>query len=379
MRMKPLKIGMLTACYLPRINGVTRMVSMYRKHLEALGHKVTLFTFAGPGHAANEPGVIRTLGIPLGEGYSYSFGLGRRTRRVLREMDLVHCHHIGMGLDMARRYFSGPVVFSNHTRYDLYSQVYARLPVWAAKRLTRFAWGRPLNHADVVIAPSRRLKHRLRSIGVHRPVAVIPNGIETGLFANPVEPASRRSLGFPHDALLCIFVGRVAEEKNVAQLTDQFSRAAALNPEVHLLIVGDGPIRARLQAAVTKNELAHRIRFTGPVPFSEVPNILAAGDLFITASRSEVHSLAVMEAMAAGLPVLAPAKAGFEETIVHGRNGVIFKGEDGLCRAILETAADRDRRRSLGERARQDSRGFDFQFTLKRTLALYRQIADSGR
>ena len=106
-----MKIGMVTACYKPVINGVTRMVALYKEALEELGHEVTVFTLGEPDPAGEDANVVRSPAIPLGKtGYYATFGYNREARERLREMDIIHCHHLLMSVEMAHRYGQCPVV-----------------------------------------------------------------------------------------------------------------------------------------------------------------------------------------------------------------------------------------------------------------------------
>ena len=117
-----MKIGMVTVVYKPVINGVTVMVSLYKQHLEELGHEVTVFTLGDPDPAGDEPGVIRSKAFPLSD-YGYHIGVGytRKAQERLQEMDVLHCHHLVAGVDIAHRYARCPIVLTNHTRLDLYT------------------------------------------------------------------------------------------------------------------------------------------------------------------------------------------------------------------------------------------------------------------
>ena len=147
-----MRIGMTTACYKPVINGVTRMVSLYKQALEALGHEVYVFTLGKPDPAGEDSRVIRSPAMTLGDsGYYASFGYNREARALIQEMDMLHCHHLFMSVELAHRYANCPIVYTNHTRYDLYTGTYSPLPQPAADALMRRIWPKFTDFADVVI------------------------------------------------------------------------------------------------------------------------------------------------------------------------------------------------------------------------------------
>ncbi len=375
--MTSLKIGMLTACYHPRVNGVTRMVSLMKARMEQLGHEVIVFSFHGLRGNGHEPGVIWTRGIPLGEGYFWSFALSRRTQRFMRRMDVLHCHHVGMVLDLGKRYFEGPVVYTNHTRYDLYSEVYLRMPGRLTRRLASQAWSRSVNGADMVIAPSKSIRRLLLGIGVHRPIRVIPNGVVTDHFLRPYAPLRKSDLGFEDQDVLCVFVGRLSQEKNLDGLLEAFARARRTAPALRLLLVGDGRQRQHLEQLALELGLGRAVRFYGETPFEVVPNILAASDLFVSASQSEVHPLTAIEAMAAGLPVIAPLAPGFMEMVDDGRSGILADSPQSLVQGLAALGQDAKLRHSMGTAGRLLSQAYDIERTVEQTLDLYRQVVTS--
>ena len=126
-----MKIGMLLDTYKPHISGVTNYVSLNKKYLEGLGHEVYVFTFGDLEYADDETRIIRSPGIPLVDtGFNIGVSLSPQARRLLYTMDIVHVHHPFQSGPLALRYCKPlhiPVVFTNHTRYDLYAQVYLPL------------------------------------------------------------------------------------------------------------------------------------------------------------------------------------------------------------------------------------------------------------
>ena len=259
-----MKIGMVTAVYKPIINGVTLMVSLYKEHLEAQGHEVTIFTLGDPNMSDKEPGVIRSPTFWEGSrGYALSMRYTREAQERLREMDILHCHHLLMGVDMAHRYAHCPVVYTNHTRYDLYTGTYIPLPQPAADTLMRQIWPEYTDLADVVITPSESVCQVMKSFGVRRPIVVIENGIDLRPFHNPPNPLSKSDFNIPETATLLIYTGRISDEKNMDVLVDQFAIAHDLLPDLHLLLVGKGIVEAELRQYVSSLDLSDHIHFYG--------------------------------------------------------------------------------------------------------------------
>lgn len=371
-----MRIGMVTACYKPVINGVTRMVALYKQQLESLGHEVTIFTLGEPDPAGEEPGVVRSPALPLGgDGYYISMRYTSAAQKLLSQMEIIHCHHLFMSVEMAHRYGRCPIVYTNHTRYDLYTGTYFPLPQPAADAIMRQVWPEVTDLADVVVTPTESVRRLMLEFGVHRPIEVIPNGVDLRPLRQPAHPCRKADLGLPESAVLLIYVGRLSAEKNVTVLLDQFALAQEIVPDLYLMIVGKGPLEAELKRQAYELGLAERIHFTGPVGYEAVADYLAAADIFVTASVTEVHPLTVIEAMAAGLPVVATASPGIVDSVESGKSGILTRQPDGgLAPAIVAMAVDANRRQQMAAAARIASERFDIRKTTSQTLDLYERL-----
>lgn len=370
-----MRIGMVTACYKPVINGVTRMVSLYKKYLEELGHEVIVFTLGEPDPAGDELGVIRSPAIPVAQGYYVSMRYSREAQELLAQMDIIHCHHLFMSVEMAHRYGRCPIVYTNHTRYDLYTGSYIPLPQPAADALMRQIWPEFTDFADVVVTPSESVRRVMLDFGVRRPIEVIPNGVDLRPFSQPEHPRSKRHLGIPESVILLAYVGRLSSEKNLDVLLQQFAIAREIVPDLHLMLIGKGPIEDELRDVVHQLGIDNVVHFMGAVGYDEVGNYLAAADIFVTASISEVHPLTVIEAMAAGLPIAAVASPGITDMVEVGRSGYLTnQPEGGMAAAMVGLAADAKKRWQMGLLARQASERFDITRTVRMTLELYERL-----
>lgn len=369
-----MQIGMVTACYKPVVNGVTRMVSLYKAELEALGHEVTIFTLGRPDPTGDEVGVVRSPGLPLAMGYHLAPAYTLAARRRLRQMDIIHCHHLLMGLELAYRYGRSPIVYTNHTRYDLYTGNY--LPQPLADRLLRRLWPRLTALADLVVTPSASMRQVLRAFGVSRPISVIENGVDLRPFHTPFAPLSKTALGLPETAVVATYVGRLSPEKNLATLLGQFAQARQTAPDLHLLLVGDGPLANELRQQVNGLGLATAVHFTGELANSRVADYLAAADFFVTASLSEVHPLTLIEALAAGLPIAAPTAPGIVDLVSSGQTGFLTEPHR-LSEAIDYLAQHSAVRERLAYAARRASQRYDIRQTVQRSLALYERLRET--
>jgi glycosyltransferase involved in cell wall biosynthesis len=292
-------------------------------------------------------------------------------------MDIIHCHHLFMSVEMAHRYGWCPIVYTNHTRYDLYTGAYTALPQPAADVIMRQIWPDFTDFCDVIITPSASVRDVMREFGVRRPIRVIPNGIALEPFWQPAAPRSRASLGIPGDAVLAVYAGRLAAEKSIHQLLEQFALARDVEPSLHLMLIGQGPAEAELRQQSVQLNVGGKVHFAGSVPYLEVGDYLAAADFFVTASISEVHPLTVIEAMAAGLPVAAIVSPGIVDTVEPGCTGYMSSRPAGLAAAMVALATNPSRRQEMGRAARSASSRYDINKTVRQTLDLYEELRET--
>jgi glycosyltransferase involved in cell wall biosynthesis len=214
----------------------------------------------------------------------------------------------------------------------------------------------------------------MRAFGVRAPLRVIENGIELEPFLHPRRPRTKADYGLPDTALLLIFVGRLATEKNLLELLRQFALARGVLPQLRLAIIGKGAQEEELRRLVGELDQSDAVRFCGGVAYDEVPNWLAAADAFVTASTSEVHPLTIIEAMAAGKPIVAVDSPGVEDIVEPGVTGFLAGDAAALAATIGDLANDPARMQAIGAAARQAARRFDIRRTVAETVTLYEEL-----
>lgn len=151
-------------------------------------------------------------------------------------------------------------------------------------------------------------------------VVVIPNGVDFEKFAT-TEPADLSPFGIPEDATTILSVGRLDEQKNPLGLLKGFARIAEARPKAHLLYVGHGPEEAALRAAMAESKLHSRVHIAGWQ--ADVPGLMRASDLFVLASRWEGMPNVLLEAGAAGVPIISTRVEGAAEIITSSESGVL--------------------------------------------------------
>jgi glycosyltransferase involved in cell wall biosynthesis len=380
-----MRIGLLVDVYKPHVSGITNVVSQHKKALEAQGHKAFVFTLGNLDYEDEELRIIRSPAIPLSDtGYYLNFSFARTARNKCKTMDILHAQHPFVTGRIAVRYgkrYGIPVVYTNHTRYDLYVQHYLPLlPDALAHTFLETYLPSFTSQCDLVIAPSKGLHDVLRSYGVTSHIEIVPNGIDLEPFQNPRTRHPRAELGLPESAKVMIYVGRIAPEKNLAFLLRAFAVVSQELPETYLLLVGDGPEVDNLRDQAQKSGVGEKVIFTGRVEYEDVSGYLSMADAFVTASVTEVHPLSVIEAMAVGLPVLGIESPGVSDTVVDGVNGFVTRHDLAeFSLRMFRLMGENDVRARLAKKALEDSEQYSILSTSKRILGLYEELVAKYR
>ena len=355
-----MRIGMMADAYKPYVSGVTNYIDLNKRYLERAGHDVFVFTFSDPEYYDEEPRVIRSPGLSLPKtGFYLSFRYSRAAKRLLQSMDIIHVHHPFLSGNLALRYarpLQIPIVFTNHTRYDLYAQAYMPLmPEEISEGLLRTYMPSFCDAVNLVISPSEGMEKILRGLDVKSPIAVVPNGVELESYLN-ANPLARADFGYTPGNIIFVYVGRLGPEKNLELLLRAFNGVAQAFEHARLLILGDGPYREEMENIASSLSLSDRVHFEGLVPYDRIPSYLAMCDAFVTASVTETFGMSVVEAMGAGLPVLGVDSVGVGDIVSDGETGFLAS-EDPVGYAVKMTrlATEHDLRRKMGAAAREDS------------------------
>jgi glycosyltransferase involved in cell wall biosynthesis len=379
-----MRVALLSDVYFPRVNGVSTSIETFRRELPAFGVETLLVAPAYGGEAA-APDVLRLPARPVPRdpedrlmGYRAALALEERLRA--EAIDLVHiqtpfvAHYAGLRL--ARR-LGVPLLATYHTLFEEYLHHYLpALPAGALRALARRLSRGQCNALDRVVVPSPAMAERLAEYGVTAPCAVLPTGIPCAQFAGGDGPRFRRRHGIPAGRPVALYVGRVAFEKNIRFLIEAVERARPAVPDLLFLIAGEGPARPSLEAEVGARGLTDAVRFLDYLDRStDLPDCYAGADLFVFASRTETQGLVLLEALAAGTPVLALAAMGTTEILAPGA-GTVASPDDPAAFAALMSAllTDRARLAALAAAAPAHAAQWSDQALAGRLAQLYRDV-----
>ena len=375
-----MRIVLMSDAYRPVINGVVNHVQLLKKWLARLGEEVWLLTPGSP-HPDDEEHVIRYAGMPLGKsGYAVGAPLSQRAQDALNNADIVHTHHpivSGLSATWFAWQKGTPLVFTSHTRYDLYTnQYFPFIPKELTQQAVAAFYRSFTRRCSALIAPSQGAAEVMRDWGAASPIHVIPNGVEIENFRSPQRQVTRAALGIPQDAVVSGFVGRMSREKSIDHLLRLFSAAARASAECHLLLVGDGPEIDDYRSLAQEMGLGERVTFAGRVSYEHMPDYLALSNFFVSASVTEVHPLTVIEAMAAGLPVLGIRSPGIADTVEDGRSGLLAElGDDAdFTQKLLMLIRNAGLRQELGQGAIAASERYSAQANAGAIRKLYQEL-----
>jgi len=376
-------IAFFTNYYHPVVNGVVRSVASFRENLMKHGHNVFIFAQSDPNYKDTEPFIFRypSLSLPLGE-ISTALPVSPFVDQLLPmlKLDVIHTHHpILLGQTAARKAaeLDLPLVFTFHTQYWEYTH-YIPFPQEAVQEFLKNAvhrWLREfMQKCQHIIIPSKSMREILvRDYGLHERYSVIPTGTNLEPFLNADGKSLRAEKGWQEETVL-ISVGRLAPEKNWDTLLRAFAKAHEKHPKIRLVLIGDGNARQSLEALSSEFGIADRVTFTGALPFEEIPRYLKAADVFAFASVTETQGLVTIEAMAAGLPVVAVDGPGTRDIVEHSKQGFLVENDaDALAKGINKLLSDSQRVKRFSNNALKKAKTFDVNELGKQMISVYEQ------
>ncbi|QGT99682.1 Glycosyltransferase [Candidatus Syntrophocurvum alkaliphilum] len=331
-----MKVGIFTDSYKPYTSGVVTSISTFKEELARLGHEIYIFAPSYPNHEDTEENVYRFYSLPSPTNSDYTLaipvlpGLNMLVKKL--DLDIIHVHSpftMGrVGLRYARKYHL-PILFTYHTLYEQYVH-YVPLAQELAREVAIKYSSRFCNQCDHIIAPSNELKDVLEGYEVKSPISVIPTGVPINKFKNVNDKDwLYKHYNIPEKNKILLFVGRLAKEKNLEFLIESFAQIKNTKPNTTLVITAQGPLENELKKLTLDLGLSleHDVVFTGALPFDTLLNVYNSADLFVFASVTETQGLVLIEAMAAGLPVVAVSAYGVQDMVDHNINGYLTKNE----------------------------------------------------
>ncbi len=382
-----MKIGIFTDSFKPYTSGVVTSICTFREELERLGHDIYIFAPSYPGYNENEDGVYRYYSVPSPTNPDYTLALpifpGMNNLLKRLDLDVIHVQSpftMGrVGLHYARRY-DIPIVFTYHTLYDQYVH-YVPVAQDLARDVTIKYSKHFCNQCDHIIVPSREVEAILDNYDIKTACTVVPTGVPIEKFRNGDNKWLRNHYDIPEQNRILLFVGRLTKEKNLDFLLDAFKNIRDEAPATTLVLTAQGPLEGELKKKARNLgfSLEQDVIFTGALPFDTLVNVYYSADLFVFSSVTETQGLVLIEAMAAGLPVVAVKAYGVQDMVDDGVNGYLTScAVEPFAAAVCRLLRDENTRRRFSRNALTKADSLSSHNMAKRLEEVYQQL-DSGR
>lgn len=381
-----MRIAFFTDVYSPTINGVVSSIDAFADQLRAEGHTVTIICPSYGDLNGHDDNVIRISAAKfmMYKEYRVASMVSLKLYRHMSKFryDVVHLHSpfsIGMlGIYYARRY-KLPIIYTAHTSYGDYVHYIPGVnKLLSSKRIDRLLVYFS-NQIDMTIAPSNKIRTTLASGGVTKPIAVIPTGIVTGRFASGDGAAFRAQHKLGKCKVL-LFVGRLAKEKNIEFLLTAFKQVQAAHPDTRLVIAGAGPVAGRLEQLCVDLTITRQVIFTGYITGDELYSAYAAADIFVMASVTETQGLVLLEAAAAGLPIVTIADDAYGAVAKAGKNALVVPmQEHQFAEAIGTLLNDASMCIAFSAASRRIASKYSIQTQTQKLLLAYQKALQNKR
>ena len=391
-----MRIGIFTDTYPPYINGVSTSIQMLEKSLKQKGHQVYIVTVNTKNmkyEYENDGKLIRIPGIPIGI-YDYRL-TGIYPLRVIKKikkwnLDIIHSHTefgVGTFARIISKQFDIPLVHTYHTMYEDYVHyiTHGYFEKSSKKLVEYFTKFYCDITASELIVPSRKTYDLFKEkYKCDKDIHIVPTGMDVESFNRDKLKKDKifelkNKYNISKSDFVILYVGRLAQEKNIEFILNNQNSLVKKYPHVKLLIVGNGPDLEKYKKIVKKNKIEESTIFTGAVPRYEMPYYYALGNVFVTASKSETQGLTVVEAMASGIPVVAIEDESFQTVVVSGLNGYLFKRKNDYLKDISTLIEDNNIYNQMSKQAQITSLEHSLKYYAEKILDVYSSAINKNK
>lgn len=376
-----MRIAFFAESYLPDPNGVATSVAATAEELERQGHTVYIVAPKHPGYK-DKKNVIRLYSAKLYEDLDMRTALHLPEPNLLkvlgmRKIDIIHGQDGGvmslLGWEVARLK-NTPFMGTYHTIAHEYTHYILKGKVvrpGIIKAITRI-FG---NMCELLITPTERSKAELRKCGVKTPIIVLPNGIKRDKYLNQSKETLRKKLKISKNTKVLLYVGRLGREKSVEFLIKSFQHIVSAQSNTALVLIGGGPDKEHLINLAKKLEVEKNVYFPGFIDPSIMPKLYAGGDIFVFSSKTETQGMAPIEAMTAGLPVVAVKDKTLSELVVGGKTGYLTpRNEREFAKAVVLLLSSDEKRQEMGKNAQRFTEKYSLEETTKQLVEIYKEF-----
>lgn len=391
-----MRIGLFTDTYPPFINGVSTSVEMLKNALEKKNHEVYLVTVNDSSIKYDydeENRILKIPSIPIG---LYDYRLSRiyslKMINLIKSwnLDVIHSHtELGIGIcaRLVAKQFNIPLIHTYHTMYKDYTHYvthghFDKSSKKIVEYLTKFYCD--TTATELIVPTNKTYRLFKENYKFEKNIHIIPTGIEVDRFfkenVNKKEvDRLRKNLNLSKRDTVIIFVGRLAQEKNIEFLLNAEKRIINNHSNIKLLIVGDGPDKEKLEMFSRKLGIEKNVIFTGKVAWDDMPLYYQLANFFSTASKTETQGLTVIEAMAAGITPVCIHDEAFLTSITDNLNGFIFDNMDEYVEIILKLEKNKQERAKISGQARIQAEHFSSAQFADNVLVVYNKAIENRK
>lgn len=332
-----MRILLTTDTYYPMINGVVISTNNLYKELKKKGHDVRIMALSDTGDEKIEGDVyyLKSIKVKIYQGSRIKNPLCSKLVKELVEWcpHVVHSQTEFSTMIVAKyivRKTGALHVHTYHTMYEDYLKYFLGGKVIkpnAARKMIKLL----LQSIKCIIVPTNKVKSTLLEYGVTRDIRIAPTGIDLSRFKIEITEDEKhkllKSCGLSEDNNILVYVGRIAEEKNIQEVINFFASSIKYVENIKLVIVGGGPYVEVLKKEAENVNCSDNVIFTGMVAPEDVYKYYKIGDAFVTSSVSETQGLTYAEAMASGLPLICRYDPCVDGVLINGENGYMYTNE----------------------------------------------------
>ena len=383
-----MRIGIFSETYAPYISGLVTSEMMLKKALEKQGHEVYVVTANLESFKYNydeEERVLKIPGIPTGiydSRMTSIYPIPAVNKIKSWKLDVIHSQTefaIGTFARLIAKQYNIPLVHTYHTMYEDYiyyitKGYFEKSSKKLVEYLTKFYCDKTAT--ELIVPTSKTYKLFKEKYKVEKNINIIPTGIEVERFfkesINLKELLElKKTLNIGKKDFVLLFVGRLGEEKNVEFLIKAHKELIKEDPNIKLIIVGDGPDKEKYEELTSKLELEKNIIFTGKAAWEEMPYYYHIADVFVTASKTETQGLTVIEAMASNLIPVCMKDEAFESMITDELNGLLFRTQEEYLKDIMRLHDNPSELEVFNRQARIQAETYSSKYYADRVLAVY--------
>ncbi|MFO8090263.1 MAG: glycosyltransferase [Desulfatiglandaceae bacterium] len=380
---------MFTNTYLPHVGGVARSVHTFACDLRKRGHRVLVVAPSfQDAPEEKDPDVFRVPAVQNfnGSDFSVRIPVPFLLKKSLDafQPSLIHSHHPFLMGDAALRTAARrelPLVFTHHTLYERYTH-YVSLDSPSMRRFVINLSTHYANMCNRVVAPSLSVARLIKERGVVSPITEIPTGIDLEFFRKGKGEIFRRNHGIDSSTPVLGHVGRLAPEKNLAYLAEAVIQVLKQQPDAVFVVVGEGPSSTTIIDKARSAGVKSRLIMTGSLTGSALADAYCSMDLFVFASTSETQGMVLVEAMAAGMPVVAIDAPGAREVVKDGINGRLLPQDttpEEFTRAVENFLQNEEFQRNCLHEARLTAARFSREASAEHLENLYIEVLEHER